>query len=88
MLKITRHDEADGRATLRLEGRLAGAWVAEARNSCELLLEETGKNEIDMRDVTFVDSAGLLWLLELRRRGVPLVHCSSFVTEQLKVFVS
>jgi len=39
---------------------------------------------LDLADVSFVERRGVELLRTLGGRGVPLLHCSAFVTEQLK----
>ena len=85
MLKLTLA-ENNGRpmVTLRLEGRLAGPWVAEVRKACEKIIGESRPLELDLTDVSFVDSAGVALLAQFRTRGVSLADCSPFLQEQLK----
>jgi anti-anti-sigma regulatory factor len=84
MLRIQLLDLQDGTATLQLAGRVAGPWVGELSRSCERVLAVGGTLSVDLREVTFVDRAGLDFLRDLRRRHVALVNCSPFVAEQLK----
>jgi ABC-type transporter Mla MlaB component len=82
MLRIT-VVESDGSAvTLRVEGRIAGAWVEELRTTCNV---HTGPDQIqlhlELEDVSFADSAGVAFLRELRDQGVGLLHVSPFLNE-------
>jgi len=68
MLKITIEREAD-RATLRLEGKLAGPWVDELERSWHAIRDHTENQTVivDLCDVTFVDAEGrkvLTWMCE------------------------
>jgi hypothetical protein len=83
MLKIVTTDAPTGGAVLRLEGQIIGPWVDELRRACEHRLG-SGAVMLDLADVSFVERRGLDLLHVLRMRGVPLLHCSAFVTEQLK----
>jgi len=84
MLRIQLLDQQDGTATLQLAGRVAGPWVGELHRSCEGVLGCGGALSVDLREVTFVDRAGVELLRALRGRRVALVNCSPFVAEQLK----
>ena len=84
MLKIVRHDPSAGDAVLHLEGQIIGPWVDELRRTCDGLLPTTAVT-LDLSDVSFVERRGVELLRSLGRLGVPLLHCSAFVVEQLKV---
>ena len=68
MLRITPH-EHDNRLTLKLEGKLAGPWVAVLRDSWERQLARPGGQSVcvDLWAVTFVDAAGKALLAEMSR---------------------
>src|SRR6266446_1822703 len=74
MLRITRSDNA-GIATLNLEGKLAGAWVAELERCWRELTAGSPKPSVRVRicSVTFVDEAGKGLLQEMYEQGVELV---------------
>ena len=84
MLRIQLLDQQDGTATLQLAGRVAGPWVHELSRSCDRILGVGGALNVDLREVTFVDRAGVELLRSLCDRHVGLAHCSPFVAEQLK----
>jgi len=67
-----------------LEGRLVGPWVAEARSTCEQLLDESRLLKLELAELEFVDGSGAALLLDLRQRGVSLANHSPFIEEQLK----
>jgi ABC-type transporter Mla MlaB component len=77
-------DCGGSKATLRLEGRVAGPWVGELRKACEKTLGEGRHVELDLAGVSFVDASGVVLLTHFESRGVALIACSPFVTEQLK----
>jgi len=79
---VTLGPAADG-TVLRLEGQIIGPWVDELRRTCDRLLPATAVT-LDLADVSFVERRGVELLRTLGGRGVPLLHCSAFVTEQLK----
>jgi len=68
MLRIQLLDLQDGTATLKLAGRVAGAWVGELSHSCERILDVGGTLSVDLREVTFADRAGVQLLRDLRGR--------------------
>jgi ABC-type transporter Mla MlaB component len=79
MLRITSIPWANGRQRIKVEGRLAGEFVAELSRVTATALEESGMVMVDLADVTFVDHSGALLLRSLRAAGVELVDCSQFV---------
>ncbi|HEU4369531.1 MAG TPA: hypothetical protein VFV05_15020 [Methylomirabilota bacterium] len=84
MLKIVTLEPAEGDTVLHLEGQIIGPWVDELRRTCDQLLPTTAVR-LDLSDVSFVERRGVELLRALGTQGVPLLHCSAFVTEQLKV---
>jgi len=85
MLRVTVVESSREAVRLRVEGRIAAGWVEELRRSCEVqALSEGVRLTLDLADVSFVDTAGIELLKELRRRGVTLLNPSPFVAEQLK----
>ncbi len=84
MLKITLHDTAD-EFRLRLEGRLAGLWVREL-GQCWHTAESTTagrKTVLDLREVDFVDEAGIALLGEMSRAGVKFLAASPLMKDTL-----
>jgi len=86
MLKISLENGADNGANLRLEGRIAGPWIAELNQICEKLLRENRQVNLIMAEVAFLDRAAAQLLAKLKSRGVMLTDCSPFTAEQLKSF--
>ena len=91
MLKITKVAKIAGGAvlskretTLRLDGRIAGQWVALLRDSAESALTEGLKLTIDLRNISFIDCEGIVLLRSLIERGVDPVNAPLFVNEQIK----
>lgn len=83
MLKISEDEPVDHAVTLRLEGRVVGAWVAELRDACERALAGGRKLKLHLAEVDFLDANGLALLTNLRARGVALLECPPFVEAQL-----
>ena len=71
MLKIT--TEIDGqRASLELEGRLAGPWVQELRDCWQRARSDERQISVVLKQVTFIDGAGRQLLAEMHRQGAVL----------------
>lgn len=83
MLKIVLLEPTTNGALLHLEGQIIGPWVDELERTCDGLLA-TRPVTLDLTDVSFVERRGVHLLRGLGTRGVPLLHCSPFVAEQLK----
>jgi len=84
MLKISQSGRNKQATTLKLEGRMVGPWVGEARETCEKLLHEGRVLKLNLAEVSFADQDGVKFLQNLISRGVKLAGCSLFVEEQLK----
>jgi len=72
MLKIT-VSNMNSRTTFVLSGRLAGPWVEELRD-CWLKhqIDAPAACHLDLREVTFIDEAGIALLSQLYREGVTI----------------
>lgn len=83
MLKITTDKDA-GRTKLRLEGRLAGAWVEELKQ-CWLQSAAAGEpvKVVELNEVIFIDTAGKKLLADMHRQGVALTACSGCMTRAI-----
>jgi anti-anti-sigma regulatory factor len=83
MLKITTDKEA-GPTKLKLEGRLAGAWVEELRQTWQ---QSAAAGEpvgvVELNEVTFIDVAGKRLLADMHRQGVALTACSGCMTRAI-----
>jgi anti-anti-sigma regulatory factor len=80
---VTIGPEANG-AVVQLEGQIIGPWVDELERTCDRLLT-LSPITLDLSGVSFIERRGVQLLRSLGTRGVPLLHCSPFVAEQLKV---
>ncbi len=83
MLRISTIESGNHYAILRLEGRLAGPWVAQLSDTCERLLREGCALELDFAGVSFVDPDGVALVSDLKSRGIALTRCPPFVEQQL-----
>ena len=70
-------------AVLTLEGQITGRWVDELRRAYDAHHRVARPLTIDLRDVTFIDQAGVGFFDEVYIH-VTLVNCSLFAAEQLK----
>ncbi|MGH8700244.1 MAG: STAS domain-containing protein, partial [Burkholderiales bacterium] len=68
---------------LRLEGRIAGPWIAELQSLCDAALREGSGLTLDLSGVSFLDHSAASLLRGLVQRRVALVGCTAFVAEQL-----
>ena len=85
MLRITSLDALD-RVTLKLEGSLAGVWVAEMEGIWRGISSrlEGRPLYLDMNGVEHVDRAGTYLLALLRQRGAQLVTSGPLMTELVR----
>ena len=72
MLRVT-VQENDTLWRLQLSGRLAGAWVAETENTWRSAPVSGRQVEIDMREVTWIDEAGLRLLQAMNEAGARFI---------------
>jgi len=74
MLRITVNEEPD-LVTLKLEGKLKGAWVKELERTWHTLCVRPDFKPVraDLSAVSFVDDRGKGLLILMRRRGVTLL---------------
>jgi hypothetical protein len=83
MLRITTYDDGEV-VHLKLEGRLAGPWVAELESACRSALDSHRPLELDVAELTYADHAGARLLGLLSSRSVSMVRPSAFLREQIK----
>jgi anti-anti-sigma regulatory factor len=73
MLRITTQDDTQV-LTFRLDGKLAGPWVAELRDCWQSKLScRPPFVHVDLRSVTFIDTAGKKMLTDMYRQGAKLL---------------
>lgn len=85
MLKITLDDSAD-EFRLKLEGRLAGAWVKELEQCWRTAASTTSgrRTVVDLADVDFVDQAGEAVLAAMNSAGVELIGETPLICSMLE----
>lgn len=81
MLRISQDKNSNGWVGLRLEGELAGPWVAEVGRVCSGIVKSQQLLFIDLKEVSFVDREGI----RLLAQTVELKRCSPFLREQLRL---
>lgn len=72
MLRITVQEES-GVWRLCLSGKLAGPWVAETENVWRSAPSSGTQIEVDLKDVTGVDTAGRRLLVSMHQAGARLL---------------
>ncbi len=72
MLRITLEEGSDARATLRLDGSVAGEWATLLELECRGLLARRSAASVDLEGVGFVDRVGVEVLGRLARAGVQI----------------
>ncbi|MBI1762885.1 MAG: hypothetical protein HYR56_15755 [Acidobacteria bacterium] len=74
MLKITNHNDG-GVTTLKLEGKLTGAWVHELQRCWQQVLRMEGGQSIrlDLAEVAWVSDEGRALLRLMQRHGAELL---------------
>jgi anti-anti-sigma regulatory factor len=79
MLRITVIDEV-GQLTLKLEGKLKGAWVGELEHTWHAVRVQRKPARVDLSAVSFVDDRGKFVLASMRRSGVELEAVGPLMT--------
>jgi anti-anti-sigma regulatory factor len=69
--------------TVKLEGQILEPWVSAVREACTKRRRRSLC--LDLAHVTYVDAAGVQLLRDLKREGIEIAACSSFVAELLHV---
>ena len=85
MLKIARVDDSGSQTTpaLKLEGKLLEPWIGELKSACGECPGSPDVVCLDLRDLTFVDAAGVRFLADLIHDGARVTACSDFVAAVL-----
>ncbi|HAV63586.1 MAG TPA: hypothetical protein DCY13_14620 [Verrucomicrobiales bacterium] len=83
MLRITFSENAHVRL-LRLEGQLAGPWVAELENACTAPVANGHQLVLDLAGLSFADHEGARLLARLVADRASLSGCSAFLREQIR----
>ncbi len=81
MLRITRFEENRSQLRLKLEGRIISNWVHILREECQNIAQTYSTVELDLADISFIDSLGAKILKELQSNGFHLINCSPLVKD-------
>lgn len=81
MLRITKLIDRPELCRLKLEGKLLAPWLEVLLTTCPL--PESRRCELDLSQVSFVDSPSLIVLRHLIQRGAVVTAQSPFVSELL-----
>lgn len=84
MLRISLMQPNGKSITLHLEGRVMGRWVGEVQRVCDRHLARGQHLTLDMGEVRFVDTEGVVLIQNLKEQGVEVANCSRFVAKQLE----
>lgn len=79
MFKLTTDRGRGNGVTLRLEGRLAAAWVDEFERALGAARSEGAQVTIDLDGLSFADVKGVTVIREAIKGGVRLVGGSQFI---------
>ena len=80
MLRITAMIAAQ-RTVLKVEGTLAGPWVAELKSQIDAV---SGPVALDLAGVSFMDAAGAELVEKARGQGAEIIAASHFVSLMLE----
>ena len=84
MLKITEVVLSEKEITLQLDGRVSGQWVELLRETAESVLNKGVRLNVDLKNISFIDCAGIALIRNLIERGVRYTNPPLFVAEQIK----
>jgi len=84
MLRIS-SDEAGGEwVRYRLDGQISGRWVKLLQRTCESQLKKGLRVTFDLKNISFVDRAGIAFLRVFLNRGVEILNALPFIAEQVE----
>ncbi len=79
MIKVTRNGEHADRVILKIEGRLAAAWVDEFARAVGAAMSEDAQITLDLGGLSFADDRGVAVIRDARDRGAQLTGASQFI---------
>ena len=80
MFRVTSDRESGADVTLRLEGRLTGAWVDEFAKALDGAINRNEKVTMDLDGLSFVDHRGIAIIQGALGRGVRCMGGSEFIS--------
>lgn len=84
MLRITPIRDDQATVTLKLEGRIADAWVTLLEQECGGLLHDGKQVLLDCAQVSFIDSEGVALLRRWSNGHLRVIHCPAFIVDLLE----
>jgi anti-anti-sigma regulatory factor len=79
VIKITRNGEHANCVVLKIEGRLAAAWVEEFARAVGAAMTEDAQVTLDLGGLSFADDRGVAVIRGARDRGARLTGASQFI---------
>jgi hypothetical protein len=79
VLRISRDDGRAHGVTLKIDGRLVGAWAALLEHECYDAMREAAEVSVDLSGVAVIDRAAIDALGRLDDAGVAIRGCSDLV---------
>ncbi len=83
MLRVSVVAEDGSSVTLKLEGRIAGAWVPVLEAECRRALTARHRIRLDFSDVGYIDAAGARMLRAIRSGDVEILRCPPLLRQLL-----
>ena len=83
MLKISTSVELNA-VRLRLAGSLTGRWIDEVEREIASALSQAARVTLDLKEVSYVDLAGVALLRSLSTTRIETINSSAFLREQLE----
>jgi ABC-type transporter Mla MlaB component len=84
MLRISTDGASGERVRFRLDGQITGRWVKLVERTCESQFKKGLRVTIDLKNISFVDRAGIALLRSLMDRGVEILNALPFIAEQIE----
>ena len=72
-----------GQVALRVAGQLVGSWVGVLERECVAALAEGGRPQLELSELTYVSSAGLRLLAEMRDRGLCMLGLTPLLSDMI-----
>jgi ABC-type transporter Mla MlaB component len=79
MLRIAHCAHVGRRIALTVEGRIAEEWVPLLEQEIAVALQAARSVEIDLARVSYIDTAGIHMLHEIRTDRLRLTHAPAFI---------
>ena len=83
MLRVTKIAPNPAFPTLKVEGQIVSQWAAFLAGECAEVLALATRINLDLADVSYIDSNGAEMLRRLPSDRVTLVNCTPLIEELL-----